>query len=890
MRLLFTSALLLASSVPSWAFAQSKDDPWAEPLNISHTGIATNPVVVSDSDGSVHVVWQDNLDEDLANYVYTRFDGVQWSDPVTTELARLFRPPNARGQILVPIYTGPNPLFIAGPKQDIIAFWISPQGKLFTSTVKNEQFGNFTAWASGYLIAPEAASIAAAVDGRGELHLAYFDTVDNSETPAGVYYTHSENNGRNWDVPVLLYESPYFRRLGEGEANISLATAGTQDAMHVYVAWDNRPRKQVFLAQSADGGKSWEEPTLVASPEQRSGSIAPFNIHVGANQNSVVLVWQTGLATSGLLPACSQIYQFSGDLGATWSNPQSMVEDLWGCAQSNEFVTGLINPEGPLYLLTEAKSQVFLSAWDGLQWSLPQAQPILSGFEEPEIYTEVIYGCRRASLSGERLYVVGCDEGGGGDVWVTSRDLGSDTSLFEAPVWSQLSPVSSDNLAIEAVELVATGDELIHAFFSQRHDPVIYYTYWDGESWLRTTPVFELPEGEVARPAIATGPGNELFLIAPNNRGALYYSRAASGNTAAESRWSPPTRLEVGHDREIGSVDVAWDAAGTVYVVYSIPVNDERGIYIVQSKDHGASWSEPLQVFNGVAADFDLVGAPSLLASENGFLHIVWQQQSIQGDGVSQPLSLYYARSEDGGRTFSDAGLVVEESVTWREIVADHKGNLHILWQQPDTMTTVWDQVSYDSGRSWEFPQGLPDEGLTAVTTVDSVGQLHLVDAGLGSLGHWLWDGSRWQPEAPLHWSFASQQVAPVEMLAAAVNKHGKMVVVLAIPTGEGETGEMNLLYSTRTLKMPTSQTATKQVPTQTLLAPTLTPITPTPQPVLTPTATADNQSVNQGPLDRVETTNSISPLAIALLPVALLLLGVLGIVIRRITQEKTDK
>jgi hypothetical protein len=55
----------------------------------------------------------------------------------------------------------------------------------------------------------------------------------------------------------------------------------------------------------------------------------------------------------------------------------------------------------------------------------------------------------------------------------------------------------------------------------------------------------------------------------------------------------------------------------------------------------------------------------------------------------------------------------------------------------------------------------------------------------------------------------------------------------------------------------------------------------------LTPTATADNPSVNQGPMDRVETTNSVSPFTMALVPVALLLLGVLGFIIRRANQEK---
>ena len=883
-RLFFASALFVASITSSWALAQSKDDPWAKPLNLSHSGIARNPSFVVDSEGVGHVVWQD----DLGNYVYTQFDGKQWSTPETTELDLLFRLPIA-GESMGPspleIYTGPNPLLIAGPAQHIFAFWISPQGILFTSKVKNLRFEDLLGWNTRYIITHGAASFAAAVDARGNLHLAYVRTLDDPGKPAGIYYTRSKGSGLNWSAPVLLYESPYLRRLGEGEANLSLATAGTEDAVRVYIAWDNRPRKQVFLAQSADGGESWEEPALVAGPAPDSELAAPFNIHVGTDQNSVVLLWQSGRPDG----ACRQIYQSSRDAGVTWSKPQPMIEDLLGCGQSNGFVTGSTNsPEDLLYFLTETQSQIYLSAWNGIQWSEPQEQPILAGFDEPEIFTKVNYGCHRAALLGEQLYVVGCDQGEGGDVWITFRDLKSQSSWFKPPVWSQLAPVTNDNLKMESLELVTTDDGLIHAFFSQHQDPAVYYTYWDGELWSHISPVLQLPEGEAGWPAISAGPGNELFLIAPTNGGALYFSRATSGNAATESRWSIPTRLEIGHDGEIGSVDVAWDAAGTVYVAYSVPVNEERGIYLVQSKDHGTSWSEPRQVFNGATAGFDLVGAPSLLTSENGILHIIWKQQSVQEDGIQQPLALYYARSEDGGHTFNNAELVVKEPVAWREIVTDGNGDLHLLWQPQNVLTTVWDQVSLDGGRSWQFPQGLPVEGRLAAVTRDPAGRLHLVGVGPGAVGHWLWDGGRWQSEASLARPLSSQQEVPVELLAAAVNKQGNLMVILAEPTGEGDIAERTLLYSTSTLKLPPKQTAIQEFPTQTVLPPTLTPATPTPEISSTPVGTVDSEPTNsQGQTDGSESNDRVSPFTMALIPVALLLLGVLGIVIRNAARFK---
>ena len=878
--LLFTSAILIASTTPSRVLAQSTDDPWTVPMNLSQSGFAKNPAFVIDSDGVGHVIWQD----DLENYVYSKFDDDQWSAPEMTDLDRMFRLPltveRTRGSEPM-IYTGPNPLFVAGSGQ-IFAFWITPEGRLLTSKVSNSNFDHYAAWDSVRVISHQAASFAVDVDARGEWHLAFLRTAEDSITPAGMYYTHSRNNGWDWAVPVLLYESPYLRRLDEGEANLSLTTAESDDTQHIFIAWDNRPRKQVLMMQSADGGKSWGQPVQVAGPEPDSGLADPSNIQISTNQDSVVLVWQNGRITDGLLPTCSQIYQYSRDAGATWSKPQPMIENLSNCAQTNKFVNGLATtPESPLYFLTETKSQTYLSAWKGREWSQPQAQSILTGFEEPEIYTQVVYGCHRASLSGERLYIIGCDEGEGGDVWVTSRDVGSNTSLFKLPVWSQLSPVTSESNEVEAVELVSTDDGSIHALFSQNQNPAIYYTYWNGESWSRITPVLEMPEGEAALPVITTGPGNELFLIAPNNQGALYFSRATGNNAAAEADWSKPTQLEVGNKGAIGSVDATWDTEGTLYVAYSVPVNEERGIYLVQSKDHGATWSEPVQVFNGAAAGFDLVGAPSLLKSEDGFLHIIWKQQIIQGDGIPQSLSLFYARSEDGGHTFSTAEPIVKEPVGWQEILTDDKGQLHLLWKAQDSLTTVWDQVSSDGGRTWQYPQGLPSEGgLTAVTS-DPAGRLNLVGVGPSALSHWLWDGSRWKSETPLSWSSSSKQNIPVKLLATTINKQGNMMVLLAEPTSEGETDEKNLLYSTRALELPRIQSSTQKDLTPTQLPPTLTPATPTPERSLIPTSTIESEpSSSQGQTTGNESNSQISPFMMALIPVALLLFSVLGIVI----------
>lgn len=371
---------------------------------------------------------------------------------------------------------------------------------------------------------------------------------------------------------------------------------------------------------------------------------------MGTHKDSVVLVWQSGLPDG----VCSQLFQSSRNGGVTWSRPQTMLEGLSECPLSNEFVEGLSNnlsPRDPprLYLLTETQNQVFLSAWNGLQWSEPQEQSTLSGFEDPELYTQVALGCQQSSLLGAQLYIVGCDQSGGGDVWVTSRELRTTASWFSSPAWTPPAPVTDEQLEVEAVELSATRDNLIHAFISQRQSAVISYTHWDGGLWSNISPVLKLPDGSVGGFEIVEGPENELFLFVSNNQGGLYVARAPSDAAATASNWSTPTRLQIAHDGEAGSFDVARDDAGTLYMAYSVPVNERRGVYLVHSKDSGATWSKPVQVFDGTTAGFDLVGAPSLLRLANGSLHVTWKEQSIQGDGAPQSLSLYYARSEDGG-------------------------------------------------------------------------------------------------------------------------------------------------------------------------------------------------------------------------------------------------
>lgn len=876
----FAGMLVMTLAVPQRAAAQSPDEPWSTPVNLSHSGSATNPGLVIDAGGVVHAVWRDAG----ANYVYAGLEDGEWTTPRPTELHRLFRLSATRAasrsdETQAVLHTGPNPLFVAGPRQHSFAFWVTPEGQLYSSRVLNRDFGLFPAWEAPRLISASVASFAAAVDARGTLHVAFYRIVDSSGNPPGVYYTRSTNGGLGWGTITRRYESPYLRALGEGEANLSLATAGSADAPIVYLAWDNRPRKQVFVAKSTNGGASWEQPEQVDGPSPDSGSARPFNIRIGAAGNTAMLVWQNGEPGG----TCTQSFKSSADAGTTWSVEQLMIEGLPGCATANEFVVGLEDSlQGLLYLLTDTQGQSYLSVWNGSRWSEPQSQPILAGFEELEIYTPISFGCHQAAGSGERLYVIGCDQGEGGDIWVTSREIGSTESWFLPQVWTQPVPVPGAELDVSALELVPTDEGLVHAVFSQRQDPAIYYTRWDGTTWSRITTVLELPDGEARSPAIAAGPENELFLIALSSEGALHYVRAKSSEAVTASGWSPPTRLPIDRDRPLSPADVAWDATGTIYVAYSVPVYEGRGVYLVKTQDMGRTWSEPMQVFDGAEAGFDLVGSPSLVAAANGHIHVLWRRQSIPIDGASQPLSLYHTWSEDAGRTFSEPESVVEAPVTWHEIVADGEGNLHRFWQRSDAALTLLHQVSVDGGHSWQVPLQLPAEGGHPMVTLDPVGQLHLVGSSDGSLGHWLWNRGRWQPEAPLRWTPASPEDGPVELLAAAVNTEGEFVVLVRGLTSAGDEAGRTFQYTTSRLSLPAGQVET---PGEPFLSPVSTsdPATPAPEPTAIPRAESESPAL--GPIN---SGRQWSRSIVAVLLFGVLLLAVPGVVALRALRGRT--
>ncbi|GAG94269.1 unnamed protein product, partial [marine sediment metagenome] len=203
---------------------------------------------------------------------------------------------------------------------------------------------------------------------------------------------------------------------------------------------------------------------------------------------------------------------------------------------------------------------------------------------------------------------------------------------------------------------------------------------------------------------------------------------------------------------------LAMDASGTLYLLYSISINENRGLYIMTSNNSGETWSQPNRVFDAVSAGWGLVDHPTLAVTPDGVLHAAWVKGSP--DGSASPQGIYYASSTDGGLTWSDSLKVAEPGHDWPRLVSFNR-QLQLFYSKLADHG-VWQRwVTYNGNtedpQGWGTPVNLPGwSNISAPFGVavsgdsgsaeDPAGALHLVgvDIPTGSLRYSAWEGERW--------------------------------------------------------------------------------------------------------------------------------------------------
>ena len=811
------------------ARAQNNDNPWSTPENISQSGSATAPEMVIDETGVVHVFWSD----EYAGYFYRSGDDDSWNERVRVN----------------PPFAPHRPTLVLGKNNLVLAFWIDESNNLLLSQALAEQLGS--GWETPGWMASSVVDFGVEVDTQGVIHISYVYMEDEGGLAGGVHYRRSTSNGDNWSEPLDLYQSPYLRGLEGENANVQLASTELAEGNLIFAGWDNRVRKQIYLARSLDDGITWEDPILVDGPDSADPNMVPSNLRIAVFGENVLLVWNRGVPEGG----CSVYYRWSQDGGDTWSERYRMSGDFQGCPGDINFIEG---GENQVLLYETFPFQVIFRAWDGSKWSNPQLQTQLFSFEDPETFRVIDFECLRfaSNHSKETLTVIGCDNNGG-DVWYSERNLGNTTTWYPPPpIWTDPVEVSLAGSETGPPILVGGQDEMMHAFWIQpgvgdntsSANSRIYYARWDGETWSRQSNILGSPEGNASQPYATLDQNNHLLAAwTGSDPNLVYFSKSSASLALRGSDWTHPQAIPVPVPAA-KSPQILPVGSSLIHIIYAIPLNEARGIYLVSSDDSGNTWSQPLRIFDAVNAGWEMVDSPFLARADDGSLHVIFTRYSLPGG--SGPMEMYYTHSRDGGDTWSQPEIVDDNPVYWGRIVSGKDGVLHRIWQARTSVGSgfvIEHQYSPDMGFSWSQPESISNWGLSDPTVMSSLAVsstqvLHLLYTIQGTTGefylhHWVWVGDQWERREDL--KLDMNQFTKLTSLSAAASPTGRVAALFTVQTATESLPSITenaLLFSIRALDISIPPSAPQPV---ILPSPTPTP-GPTPETTLVPTPALD--------------------------------------------------
>lgn len=855
--------LVMLPGVPSSIAHAQAEDLWSAPVNLSVSGSASRPAIALAPNGVAHALWWDTIDG--ARYARGTISGTQmlWArpQPVPFLVGESKRDPSTNKVTLSPpaqLYT------IADGTGAAHATWLdSDRGLRYAFMPPNGR------WSQGPRLTDQALVSSMSVDISGTLRMAYIQSSQTPNSPAGVYYLRRTGGAIQ---RTLVYSSTYFRTADPGSVGVAVAADGIGN---VIVTWRQSPEDQAQFSRSANNGLKWSAPEPIAAVSELFGIATQVNVAV-APSGEFLLIWRDSTA-----PGCGMTQRRSADGGQTWSPPERVLSDLKRCPARWTFTIGgdgklwfIGTPTGDAAL---ADANAVLAAWDGANWSKPA--DVQLSYQDSVTQRTRILGCLGMALSGAGLAAIGCDVRG--DVWAAHSVASLERFLpVELVSWNPPLNLSADRQSQEGDARRATTETTQHIAMATDRDGHIY-ALWSradsatspanrleiavsrGDRFLTPAVILRVERGNAGAdpdavlakmdaPSLAANANantSRLHLVwSGGPAGRPFYSRAFARDASLLSGWAQPRPLPaltpIG-----GAPDIVADPRGQVlYVIYTIPFNELRGVYLVQSEDDGDTWSEPVLIADGAARRWDAVDQPQIaLDPANDVLHAVWLQTVLPGTTGSA--AVYYARSLDRGKTWSEPLLVAQGDVDAPRVALSEPGTVVLAWNVARRIsgtsqtTGVWYQVSADGGARWA--QAAPVPGFDNVTgggalAGDGSGQLYLtaLSTGAGGQARLLFTQWRGQGWAQVD-EFSMGQPAVMGNSAASVlvARSGLLQLLMRLfelkPNGAG-------VWESVAISRQVSPAELVPLPTFTPLPPPL----PTPTPLVLPTEASLTESV----------------------------------------------
>ncbi len=857
MLLLFISLLMLSSGSMLHALAQTQISPWTTPVNISRSGAASQPVVVAVPDGTLYALWWDAVEGEQ----YARTTSVTetaWTKPIAVPAIlgeRQIVTNTQTGRVRVTLVPPREVRALSDSRGNLYTLWYNVENQLLSASLQSAIAGRPT------ILADAVLSMDAAADLSGTLRLAYVLATGEAREQPGVYYR--ATTGGEWSAPSLVYGSPYFRTSQPAEAHVSVAGDGRGRTL---VVWDDPATKTSVYARSTDGGRTWSAPLPI------TGAPSSLAVHArvaSAPTGEFLMLWQDPGA------GCVLSQRRSTDGGQTWSAPERVLTDLARCPAQWQFAPAA---DGRLWLLGQPTSDTrdssgapgTLAAWDGKTWSKPADVRLI--VRDTTLNRSISLGCLGLTAAGQSVGLIGCDTTG--DVW-GARNAIELNQLVPAlkPIWSAPESLSDKKSRVTAQDLPAlTADTRgkLYALWSQsaaedQPGTALYLSVWDGSRWGRAAQVLRSPDvptghfGEQVvtksgQPALVADSEGRLHAVwSGGTSGKIFYSWVFARDAASAQGWAEPVALP--SITSVGSwPDMLADPRGSMlHVIYAVPYNERRGIYYTRSNEGITAWLTPTIVFDAVAAQWDSVDKPRLaLDAKANILHAVWLRTVLPGGLGTQ--AVMYARSTDGGQTWSAPIQIAEGNVDSPRMAVSGTGQVYVVWnlartRTEDTVTSyyaeVWGQFSPDGGQRWSEPARV--RGFDAVSgpvglTSDDAGRLYLVGVGVGAGGesallYTQWDGRAWIAQEA---TGLGQNVTWGNAAVAIASKSAQRlsVVLRLIVQGTGDGKQFDVMATGREISIASVAAPAPTLTPMPIPAPTITPTpypTPTPVPPLNP-------------------------------------------------------